>query len=45
MVELSNFADFILPPTDHMINAVTDSGDSLNYHLSTTKGQSGLHDL
>jgi hypothetical protein len=35
MVELSNFADFILYPTDQMATAVT---DSLNYHLNTAKG-------
>jgi hypothetical protein len=42
MVELSNFADFILPPADQMVTAVT---DSLNYHLNIAKDQSGLHDL
>jgi hypothetical protein len=42
MAEPSNFADFILPPSDHMATAVT---DSLNYHLNIAKGQSGLHDL
>jgi hypothetical protein len=35
MVELSNFADFILPPTDHMATTVT---DSLDYHLNIAKG-------
>jgi hypothetical protein len=42
MVELPNFADFILPRADHMTTAVT---DSLNYHLNTRKGNTGLHDL
>jgi hypothetical protein len=42
MVELSSFSDSILPPINEMATAVT---DSLNYHLSTAKGQSVLHDL
>jgi hypothetical protein len=42
MVELSNFTDFILPPSDKISTAAT---DSLNYHFNTTKGQPGLHAL
>jgi hypothetical protein len=43
MVDLSNFADLILPlVVEQMATAVT---DSLKYHLNTAKGHSGLHDL
>jgi hypothetical protein len=42
IVELSNFADFIIPQTDHMAIALI---DSLNYHMNIGKGMSGLHDL
>jgi hypothetical protein len=40
MVELSDFKGFILPSDDKMFTAIT---DSLNYHLDTTKGRTGLH--
>jgi hypothetical protein len=42
MVEFSKFIDFIPPPVDQMATKVT---DSLNYHLNTTKGRTGLQAL
>jgi hypothetical protein len=42
MVKLSNFTYVILPLADHMATSVN---DSLNYHLNTANGRTGLHDL
>jgi hypothetical protein len=42
LIETSRFTNFIVPPADNMVVAVT---DSLNYHLDTARGKTTLHAL